>query len=536
MSKSDQALRFLGFAFASADLLFEIDHKGVIGLVLGAAKKVTGVGNVTLPQSSWKVLFEPVDYGIFAALINSLDGNGRKGPVRCRLRDVPGKPPRFANVYAFRLPQLEPNISCALSLSLEAPSQAAGAPRGLMNRTAFDAAATRLLADARASGVDVELALVDLVGLKTGVAKLNEAGAEAVMDGLSDILCAEALHGVAANLEAERFAVMRETSEGPDTLPGRLKAAAAEGGVDVAPACETLPLNGVDASQALRALRFTLDHFVKAGAVDGDLKAVFKAGLDTTIGQAKAFTAMVKSGGFKMVYQPIIDLKTKQTNHYEALVRFPDQLSPAQTIVMAEELDLIDVLDLAVVERVIKTLRSHGPEVKIAVNVSGRSFLRPKFLDRVLALTAGDIRLKGRLLFEITESAALANLDLAEERIQRLRREGFQVCLDDFGAGSASLSYLRNLTVDVVKIDGQYVRQLESTGRDGAVIRHLTALCQELRVRTIGEMVESQKAADLLKEFGVDMAQGFALGEALEQIPVAAPPVARRRGAVESWG
>ena len=147
------------------------------------------------------------------------------------------------------------------------------------------------------------------------------------------------------------------------------------------------------------------------------------------------------------------------------------------------------------------------------------------------------MRLKTRLLFEITESAALANLDLADERIQRLRRDGFHVCIDDFGAGAASLSYLRNLTVDVVKIDGQYVRQVESGGRDGAVVRHLTALCRELGVRTIAEMVETEAAVAKLRELGVDMGQGYLFSQPLAQIPVApTPAAARRRGAVDTWG
>ena len=125
-------MRFLGFAFASADLLFEINSAGLITLALGAAKKVTGVGNVTLPQSPWRVLFEPSDHGVFTALIDSLSGAGRKGPVRLRLRDVPGQPPRYANVFACRLPQLAPNISCALSLSLGAGEAGDDAPSGLM--------------------------------------------------------------------------------------------------------------------------------------------------------------------------------------------------------------------------------------------------------------------------------------------------------------------------------------------------------------------------------------------------------------------
>jgi EAL domain-containing protein (putative c-di-GMP-specific phosphodiesterase class I) len=543
MDKSDQATRFLGFAFASADLLFEVDEKGLIAMAVGATRKVTGVGNVSLPHNSWRVLFEPCDHGVFKAMIEGLSGAARKGPVRCRLKDVPGRPPRYANVFACRLPQLAPNVSCALSLSLETPAGAAEAPAGgLMDKAGFETAVGGLLTNARASGLDVELALVEMVGLTKAVAGLSDAAAETVVACLSDVLKAESLAGGAAHLQDDRFAVMREKPD-EDTLPARLKAAAAETGLAVDTILTAIPLDGADTPQTLRALQFTLDHFLKDGAApEVDLARVFRSGLEETLRLAKAFTASVKARKFKLVYQPIIDLTSHQVNHYEALVRFPGDESPQNTIRMAEELDLIETLDLAVAEKAIGALRSHGPEIRIAVNVSGRSFLRPKFLDRLLELTAGDVRLKGRLLFEITESAALANLELADERIQRLRRNGFRVCIDDFGAGAASLSYLRNLTVDVVKIDGQYIRPLagsgqDAGGRDGAVIRHLTALCQELNIRTIAEMVETQAAADIVKRVGVDMGQGAFFGQPLDQIPTNAPqPVARRRGMVESWG
>jgi EAL domain-containing protein (putative c-di-GMP-specific phosphodiesterase class I) len=147
-------------------------------------------------------------------------------------------------------------------------------------------------------------------------------------------------------------------------------------------------------------------------------------------------------------------------------------------------------------------------------------------------------RLKDRLLFEITESAALANLDLADERIQRLRRAGFKVCIDDFGAGAASLSYLRNLTVDIVKIDGQFIKSIGGGGRDAVFVRHLTALCKELKVTTIGEMVETEPVAEVLKNMSVDLGQGFLFGAPLLEIPDGRgiPAAARRKGTTESWG
>ena len=115
----------------------------------------------------------------------------------------------------------------------------------------------------------------------------------------------------------------------------------------------------------------------------------------------------------------------------------------------------------------------------------------PAFISGVEELLRRDNRLKGRLLFEITESAAIDDLGLADRHIQRLRDLGSLVCLDDFGAGAASLTYLQRLSVDIVKIDGRYVRELVAGGRDAAVVAHVVNLCRELGVRTVAEMVET---------------------------------------------
>ncbi len=537
VTKPDQSMRFLGFAFASADLLFEVDPKGIITFAIGAAKKVTGVGNVTLDNNSWRVLFAPSDHGVFSALINSLEGAARKGPIRCRLRDVSGMPPRYANLFACCLPQLAPHISCALSLTGDLDLVAG--EHGLMDRTGFERAIIPLLAHAQASGLNVELALIEVASLANAVKTLSTDAADAVIDSLAGVLRAESISGAAARLASGQFAVVREKPVGKDTLAQRLKQSAKTVGIALEPRAAIVPLEGLtEPTQGLRALRFTLDHFLNDGLPKGaDLTSVFHRRLNATMREAQAFTETVKARQFKLVFQPIVNLTTLEVHHYEALTRFAGKGSPADTIHMAEELEIIEEFDLAVAEKAIETLRHHGSAVRIAVNVSGRSFLRPKFLDRLLALTDGDVRLKDRLLFEITESAALVNLELAEERIQRLRRAGFEVCIDDFGAGAASLSYLRNLTVDVVKIDGQYVHQIDLNGRDGAVVRHLAALCHELGVRTIGEMVETQAEADKLKSLGVEMGQGFLFGAPMDQIPaVSVRSSARRTGTVDSWG
>ena len=120
------------------------------------------------------------------------------------------------------------------------------------------------------------------------------------------------------------------------------------------------------------------------------------------------------------------------------------------------------------------------------------------------------------------------------------------ICLDDFGTGAASLAYLQQLTLDIVKIDGRYIRELQHGGRESTFIRHLVRMCAELKVRTIAEMVENAAAEDAVRRAGVDFAQGWLYGapsdvpasrqEAVVAVSAARRPAARRVGSVDSWG
>jgi EAL domain-containing protein (putative c-di-GMP-specific phosphodiesterase class I) len=143
-----------------------------------------------------------------------------------------------------------------------------------------------------------------------------------------------------------------------------------------------------------------------------------------------------------------------------------------------------------------------------------------------------------RLIVEVTESVALADIAAANRRLGVLRDAGIKLCIDDFGAGAASFDYLHGLSVDTVKIDGKFVQALERDPKARTVIAHLIEMCTSLKLSTIGEFVETEASADILRSLGVDYAQGWLFGKAeAEPRTVLAPssPV-RRRGAVEAWG
>jgi EAL domain-containing protein (putative c-di-GMP-specific phosphodiesterase class I) len=214
-----------------------------------------------------------------------------------------------------------------------------------------------------------------------------------------------------------------------------------------------------------------------------------------------------------VAFQAVVLLKDSSLHHHEVLVRFGAEGSPFPTIKMAEELDLIESLDGAILEETLTHLLRE-PELLLAVNVSGRSLMSDGYVDGALKLVAQNPSIKGRLLFELTESAAVEDLAEADRRLQSLRVAGCKVCLDDFGAGAASLAYLQQLTLDLLKIDGRYIRDLQHGGREATFVRHLVNMCAELKVATLAEMVEGKEAEEAVRKAGVDYAQGWLYGRA----------------------
>ena len=140
-------------------------------------------------------------------------------------------------------------------------------------------------------------------------------------------------------------------------------------------------------------------------------------------------------------------------------------------------------------------------------------------------------------MVEVTETAALADVDAADRRLAALRAAGVHVCLDDFGVGAASLDHLRRLGVDLVKIDGSFVRNIADP-RARTLAAAIVDLCRELKVPTVAEMVETEAQDAALGALGVDFGQGWLYGRPGPRPIVLepAPAAARRRGEVVAWG
>ncbi len=531
----DPALRLAGLAFAAADLMFEIDAEGGITFALGAGEQITGRTDAALIGTQWRDLFSSSEHELLDLLLKGLKPGERQGPLRVSMRDRrAGTPSRHVWLSLCRLPQLSPSVSCAISMTgavgLDDPSD----EDGMIEPHQFPALAEKLIEEAGRGGLPLSLDLVELHGLNARLAGLAPEAAESERRRLAAALRAESYAGSgAAEVAKDRYALVRSTSSSVSRLNERIQQAT---GGAIVPSTASLAMEAGAPAQTIRAMRYALDRYIEDGP--GAAAEGFKATVERTLKDSVRFKAIVASEAFHLAYQPVVTLADEGLHHFEALARFDANSSPADTIRLAEELDLITDFDLAVVKGVVKALKAAGPDIRIAANVSARSLTRPGFVEALMGATADTPALRPRMLLEVTETVKLDDLAKAESILAELRKAGHVVCLDDFGAGAASLEYLRCLTVDFVKIDGRYVRELTETSRDAVILTHVVAMCRGLGVATIAEMVETRATARLLKDMGVDLGQGWAFGKAMPQPVRERSPVvaARRVGEREQWG
>jgi len=219
---------------------------------------------------------------------------------------------------------------------------------------------------------------------------------------------------------------------------------------------------------------------------------------------------------FKVWYQPIINLCTGEVSYYEGLIRFTDQdghvHSPAAFLPSAERYSLMTQIDRYMVNRIFSDLIAY-PDMRVSINLSGSSITDSSlgvFLEQCFSISAVE---PSRVTFEITETVFMMNLAQARALVERLQALGCQFALDDFGSGFSSLNYLRNLPVNVVKIDGSFVREIDKDPVSLALLKSINEIAHLLGKKTVAEWIETEETFRILKEIGVDYGQGFYAGK-----------------------
>jgi diguanylate cyclase (GGDEF)-like protein len=251
-----------------------------------------------------------------------------------------------------------------------------------------------------------------------------------------------------------------------------------------------------------------------------------------------ALNQAIRSDEFTLHYQPEVCLDSRRVNGVEALMRWnhPTRgfISPADFIPVAEETGLITTLGEWALRKAVDQLRAWTADLAddvpftMWVNVSVVQLMAPRFLATVRQLVETSGIAPHRLGLEITESAIMADADLAATSIAALKMMGTQIAIDDFGTGYSSLSYLRRLEVDVVKIDRSFVAELDQPDGSGRLVGAIVDLAHAVGCRVIAEGVETVEQYELLADMGCDVAQGFGLARpspAWSSIPTTATAI-----------
>jgi EAL domain-containing protein (putative c-di-GMP-specific phosphodiesterase class I) len=236
--------------------------------------------------------------------------------------------------------------------------------------------------------------------------------------------------------------------------------------------------------------------------------------------EADRMRQAIEENRFLLYCQPILDLKTNEISQYELLLRLSvgegmEPLSPKSFLYIAERFDIILAIDSWVVRKAIALIgecERSGQNLTLHVNLSGKSIGDPNlatFIENELEESGIN---PSHLVFELMEAAAITNLPQARIFAVRMHRCGCLLALDNFGAGLASIYYLKNFPFDYLKIDGEFIRRLSANPIDQLVVKAIVGIAQGMGKKTVAEFVADANAVRWLLDSCVDYAQGYYIG------------------------
>ena len=404
---------------------------------------------------------------------------------------------------------------------------------GLFNRRRFDEEVERHLSEAQRYDLHGVLLFMDLDQFKDVNDSRGHRAGDELLSGLARLL-QERLRAtdVVARLGGDEFAVLlphTDAEQAQDVAADLLDAIRSQtfvvGGsplrITASVGMALFPDHAVVAGELLSRADLAMYRAKDEGrdrsclyAPDGD----WQAQIESRIGWHQRVREALENGRFVLHAQPILDLGDGRISQYELLLRLVDGgefVLPGLFLDTAERSGLIHDIDRWVVQQAIQLIAAHqsaGKELRLEVNLSGKAFADQELLQmirRELVATKID---PANLVLEVTETAAIANIDQAQKFVRTLKALGCGFALDDFGVGFSSFSHLKHLPVDYLKIDGSFIRDLARNTVDQHLVQAMVAVARGLGKRTIAEFVGDDETLQLLRGYGVDFAQGYFIG------------------------
>ncbi|HNQ92388.1 MAG TPA: EAL domain-containing protein [Alphaproteobacteria bacterium] len=517
--------RFLAFAFAAADMLVEVDQSGKIIYASGAVTAITGTDENKLIGMEFTKLFRKEDIPFIETMTSDSKLKTKQGPYLVKIESLnTGTSAKNVFISGF-VPQKDGPVYLALTLAdallsfmeFSKNKQLENIP----SLNEFEHILRKKMQGMVDSNQPVDVQLLQLDGIRANAQKLDSNSWEGLTAAIARLVMESSIDGeTAVKVDDEKYMILKDAKDTDNDIQKKIMEIAKQYNIEDTLNIQSKTIEGqldtLSARETSRAILYTIKKMEKDGleAVGDDLKASFNTFLEENANKISNLKRIISHQDFKLNFQPINNINDKSISHHEVLVRFDSQTSPYELITMGEDIGMAPDMDLAICRQALKYAdMNRKKEIgKLAVNLSGLSIQSEIFTKKLLATLDEYPEAAKHLMFEITESSEIKDLEKVDSYIQKIRKKGYAVCLDDFGAGAASFQYLHKLNVDGIKIDGSYVRNITESPRDASMVKNLTQMCHEMSVYVVAEMIETEEQAALLEELGVDKGQGWLYG------------------------
>lgn len=393
---------------------------------------------------------------------------------------------------------------------------------GVANRRGFLASLDELEVEQRRK---LGLILLDLDGFKPINDTFGHSCGDAILVEVSRRLQElPSLGGPVARLGGDEFALVCDC-EGADEATKLAESAIAilsqpiriDGRDMRISACAGVSCQGGDdIGEAIRRADVALFNAKRSGRGSA---ALFSRAMDHEVQRRTSIEQALRDPGLvteiELKFQPIFELQTMELRSFEALARWQHPrlgwISPSEFIPISEQISMLEAMSDELLKRAAAVAGTWPQAVRLSFNLSPVQLCSSGTADRVLKIIADERLDPNRLQIEVTETALLADFELARRTLSRMRREGVRIVLDDFGAGYSSITYLREMNFDAVKLDGSLISSICRSGTGLPLLRGVLALCREMGQQCVAEHIESAQQLELLRELGCRFGQGFGL-------------------------
>src|SRR3954454_16247955 len=411
---------------------------------------------------------------------------------------------------------------------------------GLLNRRRFRAELDQYVSFTARYGGRGAVMVIDIDGLKEVNDRLGHQAGDRLIRRVADILRERVrATDLVARLSGDEFAVLMPQSDtaGALQLGEDLRSQVAEGfseNAEIAPASISVGITmfGGQGGAGSEAVLLAADQAMYRAKEEGRNRIMlFQAPGEAADSAQRAQTTSARirdaltQNRLRLATQPIRSLADGGIERYELFLRMTGEsgelLPAASFIEVAERSGMVQELDRWVVARALEMMGEReraGNPVSLHMNLSGASMTDLsvlEFIERRLDEGEAD---PSRCTFEITQTARVEDYDTAAGFADRLTEFGCEVAIDDYGAGCGPFAYLKKVPFDVIKIDGTFIREMAHNDADQLVVKAIVEIARGLGKRTIAELVEDEDTTNLLREYGVDMAQGYHLGRPVDAV------------------